>query len=89
MATSKIRCDASATKNVGTDLIISASEINTVDLDVSSNPSEYGLVKGFAIGNTERVAMVSCYFTAQNTIRVRCLNYASSTQSAYITVFYI
>lgn len=68
---------------------VSASSIYTEDVDISSAPSELGLIVGFAITSTTDIVPMQVYIAGSNTIHIRVRNLVPNDIGAYMTIFYL
>ena len=76
----------STNSNIGD---VAASDIKTLNLDISSVPAKNRIIAGFAIGSNNRLAIAQCYCSSENTIVVRVVNVSTSVQrGGNITIFY-
>ena len=68
---------------------VSANDIYTDDVDISSAPSELGSVVGFAITSTTDIVPMQVYTSSSNTIHIRVRNLSPNSIGAYMTIYYV
>lgn len=68
---------------------ITAAALTTGDAAISVSDAKLKLVVGFAIGGTDAMVPVQCYFESSTSIKCRAINMSSTTQTGTFTAFYL
>lgn len=64
-----------------------AGGLYTTDIDISSNPAIFQLLKGFSVTSSEHIVPIQIYFNNSNSIHIRIRTLAGA--NGYLTVYYI
>lgn len=79
-----------ARKQASTSLTnVAAGGISTVNINISSQPSQLNLIEGYSISSTGDLLPLQLYVSDANTITVRVRNVATTNQTGAITVYYL
>ena len=79
-----------ARKQASTSLTnVAAGGISTVNINISSQPSQLNLIAGYSISSTGDLLPLQLYVADANTITVRVRNVATTNQTGAITVYYL
>lgn len=69
---------------------VAVQTLYTVDIDVSSNPANIGMITGFSIASTGWLLPLQIYMPNKNTIHVRLVNiHVSAAQTGNLTIYYM
>lgn len=68
---------------------VTSGGISTVNINISSQPSQLNLIVGYSISSTGDLIPLQLYVSDANTITVRVRNVVPTTQSGAITVYYL